>query len=157
MNLTRKDIIKMAVAPFIVFMVSYYLDQFTPVYRIFEWPNRLMHFLGGLSISVPIYFVLKWMKANKFISTSSKWIDFILIVMSAMCVASLWEFHEYFHDKYFPGPFLAQPSVDDTMKDMIMGMLGSIVFVFGWYISSLFKKPLASEVIVKVKSNSKKS
>lgn len=157
MNLKIKDILKMAAAPFVVFMVSYYLDHFTSVYRVFEWPNRLMHFLGGLSISVPIYFTLKWAKANKFISTSNKWFDFILIVISAMCVASLWEFHEYFHDKYFPGPFLAQPSVDDTMKDMIMGMLGSMMFVLTWWISGFFKKAEVSEVIIKSKKKQRKS
>ena len=147
----------MAIAPFFVFMISYYLDQFTVIYRTLEWPNRLMHFLGGVSISVPIYMVLKWAKTNKFISTSSKWLDFILIIISAMCVATFWEFHEYFHDKFFPGPFLAQPSVDDTMKDMIMGMLGSIMFILGWWISGFFKKPEVPQVIVKSKKKGKKS
>ena len=80
-----------------------------------------------------------------------------MLVISAMCIASLWEFHEYFHDKFFPGPFLAQPSVDDTMKDMIMGMFGSVTFVLGWYISGFFKKAEKVAEVVKVKSKTKKS
>ena len=157
MNFKIKDILKMAAAPFVVFMVSYYLDQFTVVYRVIEWPNRVVHFLGGVSISVPVYMVLKWAKANKFITTSSKWFDFILLIMSVVCIATFWEFHEYFHDKFFPGPFLAQPSVDDTMKDMIMGTLGSTVFVLGWHVSGFFKKAEKVVEVVKIKNKRKKS
>lgn len=147
----------MAAAPFFVFMISYYFDQFTDLYRAMEWPNRVAHFLGGVSISVPIFIVLRWAKANKFVLTSSKWFDYLLLVISAMCVASFWEFYEYFHDKFFPGLYLSQPTVDDTMKDMIMGMLGSISFALGWYICDFFKKQPVPEVVVKVKSQKKKS
>lgn len=156
-KLSIKDILKMAVAPFLVFMLGYCLENFVPIYQLLEWPNRVVHFLGGLSISVPIFIVLKWAKANKFISTSNKWFDFLLIVMSAMCVATFWEYYEYASDKFFPGPYLSQPSVDDTMKDMIMGMLGSISFVLGWYISGFFKKAEKVVEVVKVKSKTKKS
>lgn len=157
MSFKIKDIITMAAAPFFVFMAGYYLDQFTAAYQILEWPNRLMHFLGGLSITVPIFIVLKWAKANKFISTSSHWVDFLLLVMGAMFVATFWEYHEYIHDTYFPSLHLAQPSVDDTMKDMVMGMLGSITFVLGWWILGFFKKPNIPQAIVNAKKKGRHS
>ncbi len=146
MRFKIKDIFKMAAAPFVVFMVSNYFDRFTAIYRTLEWPNRLAHFSGGVAICVPIYIILKWAKANKFISTSSKYFDFLLLTMAAICIASFWEFYEFTVDKFFPGQFVAQPSVNDTMKDMMMGFAGALVFVLAWHIWTSFKQQSVAEI-----------
>lgn len=141
----------MSASPFLVFMISFYLDKFTVTYRMFEWPNRLMHFLGGFSITITVYLLLQFFKANKWIVTVSKYFDYLLVIVSALSIAAFWEFYEFFVDKYFPGPYLAQPSVSDTMKDMIMGLCGTLMFVLIWHIRNCFKKP------EQVKSKKKRS
>ena len=49
-----------------------------------------------------------------------------MIVGLVMIAAVLWEVYEFLWDQIFGTLF--QPSKADTIKDLIMGMLGGIVF-----------------------------
>ncbi len=148
----------MCIGPFLVFMLGFYLENFVPLYQYFEWPNRVVHYLGGFSIAIPIYLVFYFFKANKWVITVTRYIDYVIVTVSALSVAAFWEFYEYAMDKFFPGPYLAQPSVDDTMKDMLMGLCGALTFVLIWHIRSCFKKPEKIEPVKeKAKNRSKKS
>jgi uncharacterized membrane protein YjdF len=133
-----KDIFNILIFPFFIYLLGFALEVGVPIYQVITWPNRFVHFLGGVSAAVAAYFILDLLKRNKLITVSSKWLDFALIIMAVMSIAGFWEFHEYFSDTYFFTH--AQPSVEDTMKDMIMGTLGACTYCLGWYVKGRFKK-----------------
>ena len=125
----------MDVFPFFVYMFGYSLQASWGDYQILGWPNRVVHILGGVSFAVVGYFVLDLAKKSKLVNTSNRFIDFILILFFVMSVSVFWEFWEFLSDKYLRTN--SQSSVADTVKDMFMGMLGAVLFGFGWLIARL--------------------
>lgn len=138
MTLKMRDLFNILVFPFIIFLLGYILELAVPIYQIITWPNRFVHFLGGLSAAVAAYFAWDLVKRFNWITVMYRWLDFILIIISVMAIAGFWEFWEFYSDTfYFTN---AQPSVNDTMKDMIMGLLGAFAFCLGWEVKLLYKK-----------------
>lgn len=128
-------------------MLGYSLEIGSVSYHILWWPNRVVHFLGGLSMTVTGYFILNLTKKWKLINTANKAVDFFIIFLFVMSITALWEFYEFLSDKYFYTH--AQPSVDDTMKDMFMGAMGAIFFGFVWFTS--FCLPVSMAFIRKIR------
>jgi uncharacterized membrane protein YjdF len=152
MKFEIQHLLKMSAGPFFVFMLGFYLENFVPLYQNHEWPNRVVHYLGGFSIAIPIFLVLLFFKSNKLIITASKYLDYLIVLVSAISVAVFWEFYEFAMDIYAPSKYLAQPSVDDTMKDMLMGLLGALTFIVIWWIRDWIKKPVMGKENKKAKS-----
>ncbi len=136
-DLKFRDLFNLLAFPFFVYMLGYALEAGWADYKVIFWPNRIVHFLGGLSIAVTAYFILQKIKNYNVIKTNTKLADFFLILFFVMSITVFWEFYEFLSDKYLFTS--AQPSVADTMKDMFMGMLGAISFGVGWAVSYLFK------------------
>ncbi len=136
--LSIKFFVKMLSFPFFVYLLGYAWEVGWDNYHVFWWPNRLVHFLGGVSMAVMAYFILDLTKKWKWVNTANKLVDFFLILFFVMSTTVFWESYEFLSDKFFFT--VAQPSVDDTMKDMFMGALGALVFGIGWFACSFFKK-----------------
>jgi hypothetical protein len=139
-DLKISDILKIGAFPFFVFMLGYSLETGWTAYHnhILWWPNRVVHFLGGLSMAVSGYFILKLIKKWKLINASNRIIDFLIIFLFVSSITVFWEFYEFVSDKYFYTN--AQPDVNDVMMDQIMGVLGAISFGIFWRIALLSKK-----------------
>lgn len=128
--LSIKLFAKMLLPIFFVYLLGYAWDIGWDGYHTIWWPNRLVHFLGGVSAAIFGYYLLGLVKKLKFVSTLNKVVDFFIILIFVMSITVVWEFYEYLSDVYLLTN--AQPSVADTMKDMFMGMFGAIVFGIGW-------------------------
>ncbi len=139
-----KDLFNILVFPFIVFLFGYALDVAWPTYQVITWPNRFVHFLGGLSAAVAVYFVWDLVKRFKWIVVSSWLVDLALVLISVMAITCAWELWEFFSDTYLGT--LSQPNVSDTMKDMIMGSLGAAAFCMGWIVKSLYVRLKSKKV-----------
>lgn len=137
-HLSIKLFVKMLLPMFFVYLLGYAWDIGWDGYHTIWWPNRLVHFLGGVSTAIFGYYLLDLVKKFKFINTLNKVVDFFIILIFVMSITVVWEFYEYLSDVYLLTN--AQPSVADTMKDMFMGMLGAIVFGIGWAKYIFFKK-----------------
>lgn len=135
-----KDLLKIIAFPFFVYMLGYSLQASWDNYQVLWWPNRVVHLLGGLSFAVVGYFILDIFKKLKWISTSSKVVDFFIILFFVMSVAVLWEFREFLSDKYLHTN--SQISVADTIKDMFMGMVGAVLFGVGWFFKLILRTKL---------------
>ncbi len=132
-----KDLIKIIIFPFLVYMLGYSLQASWDNYQVLWWPNRLVHLLGGLSFAVVGYFVLEIFKKLKWIITTNKVVDFFIILFFVMSVSVFWEFREFLSDKYLFTH--SQISVADTVKDMFMGMVGAVLFGVGWFFKKLIQ------------------
>lgn len=138
MRFTFKDLFSICATPFIVFLVGDSLNNFYEPYSTIWWWNVLFHFLGGVSMAISGFFILKLAKRNNKIQTSSSVVDALLIVIFVMSVAVFWEFYEFLSDKYLYTH--SQASNFDTMKDLFMGTLGALIFTKVWLIQQWVKK-----------------
>ena len=140
MPLKIKDIIKICIFPYAVFIVADSFYRYYEHYDDFWWINILFHFLGGLSITISGFFILDMAKRFDLIKTKSIFIDAFLLTCFVMSVATAWEFYEFFADRYlntlgFHGPI----TYTDTIKDLIMGTLGVIFFCLAWIVARSVK------------------
>ena len=141
-HLSIKLFAKMLLPMLFVYLLGYAWDIGWDGYHTIWWPNRLVHFLGGVSTAIFAYYLLDLVKKFKLLNTLNKVVDFFIILIFVMSITVVWEFYEYLSDLYLLTN--AQPSVADTMKDMFMGMLGAIIFGVSWAVCLFFradKKP----------------
>lgn len=89
-------------------------------YFIFPWLDLIMHFLGGLFISLSVLFLFEIKRV------------YLISILSVLIVSIFWELFEHslgvFKDDY----------VLDTVVDFIMGVLGAVGG--GYIFSVVFKK-----------------
>ena len=90
-----------------------------------------MHFLSGFMVSIIATLILKQKKLN------DKNIFFsILFILGLSCmVACFWEYMEFIGDKIFgkDAQNVLTTGVDDTMKDMIVATLSTILYCLTFY------------------------
>jgi len=132
MNLRIRDILKICILPYVIFVTADTLNKLYNQYDILWWPNALFHFLGGLSMAVSGFFILDLLKKAGWVQIKPVALEVVLIVFFVATAAVLWEFYEFLSDKYLHT--FSQISVADTMKDQFMGFLGAIAFNLGWLV-----------------------
>lgn len=116
---------KIVAAPLFV-LFAHYGTFF--VYSFFPDYDVLMHFLGGCAIAV------SWTVVRRELGVREPWLYGVVTTVAMVALAAaLWEFLEFIMDNIgwnFDG--LNQPSLADTMLDLLMGILGgTIVAIFG--------------------------
>ena len=105
------------------------------VYSIWPYFDIPMHFLGGLTVGFLGIALDKGLKEKNGlrIKQDARLHQFIFVLGFVMTVAVVWEFHEYINDHtigiWNGWASAQQPSLDDTMKDLLMGALGGSLSV----------------------------
>ena len=92
------------------------------LYWAYSWFDTPMHFLGGLAAGVLALDIWHFaMRAPYGRHVRILRVLFVLGLVSLIGV--LWELHEYLLDlRHYPA--VLQPSIADTMKDLMMDLLG---------------------------------
>lgn len=109
--------------PVIVFLFfNWFLGGYFRLYIIWPPYDIPVHFLGGVSMGITGYMLLKLSEKNNWIHISNKLLFLLLIVCYVSFTATVWELYEFLTDHYL-GTF-NQPSIADTMGDMFLGLLG---------------------------------
>ena len=112
--------------PAIIFILNYTLLDIFNVYSLFPWVDIPMHFLGGFSIAYMTTLFIRFFKEEKLLKINN-YLVFVLIVVSVVgLTAVLWEFWEFIVDYFFNLNW--QPSLNDTILDLFMGLLGGFSF-----------------------------
>lgn len=89
-----------------------------------------MHYLGGFMAAMGIVVVLFMACDAKVLQTMPKLIGVLCILGFVALVALAWEVLEYFSDRYL-GTFV-QLSIADTLKDMVVGLVGALPVALAW-------------------------
>lgn len=118
-----------------VYLVHYVLYKGFNVYGIWPWFDAPMHFIGGMLAGIlggAIY-----QAGEKGRKGKVHWIIPLCFILGFVAaVAMVWEFHEFLLDAisiYNGGGGRHQASIDDTMKDMALGMAGGVmVYLLVW-------------------------
>lgn len=135
-NFTARDLFRVALFPYLVYMLNVALISLFPSESEALHLDIPLHLLGGISVAMSINYLSRWLEASRLVIIRHRFYRALLIVAMVTLVAVLWEWYEFLHDHFFGSRF--QPSKADTMKDLLMGMLGGILFCI-----SLVKKKTA--------------
>jgi len=139
MKVLLNDSMELIYIIFIVFALV--LGSLFKFYDLIYFYDKLVHFTSGiLSAVVGIYLLVIFKKYDK----NNKVFNAIFIFFTSLAVASLWEMFEYTSSIVFkvdPQRVLTT-SVNDTMLDIIMAALASILVIMMYLYEETNKKNL---------------
>lgn len=119
--------------------LAHFIGVTCEVYNKIYWFDKFIHFLSGiLSSFAAIYVINKFKKDSNY-----KFTILFIIAFSLMC-ASLWEVFEYLSSYYFgvDPQKVVLTGVTDTMGDIIVAFLGSILVSISYHYEYLCDKSL---------------
>lgn len=134
MKFTYKKLFKLAIFPFLVYMVNDAVQFLVPDFYILYSIDTYSHFLGGLSIAYSARYALSLIEKKRWITIQKNILRAGIILSVVMTIAVWWEFYEFLYDYFIDTPsylYVMQPGLGDTIKDLYMGMFGAIVFCIG--------------------------
>lgn len=114
-------------APLLVFAAHVTLDAGLDVYTDRPWLDGPMHVCGGLAIAYVISTALAAPDGSDPRGRLPGVLEGTLVITGTATVAVIWEFAEFGVDRAF-GTNL-QGTLSNTMKDLAMGLLGSVLVV----------------------------
>jgi len=131
MDKNTKMLLKIFSLPILVLVVHVVLDT-TYLYSSIDWTDDVMHFLGGISLGISYPLFLKYLQIQGFLGKMHKYIFFVFVISLISITAVGWEFFEFGLDIVYPRENLGsrQPSLPDTMYDLILGLTGGAIGFF---------------------------
>lgn len=125
---------------YIIFIIlAQFLGSVVNLYNKVWWYDLFAHFLSGVLTAILSLVVLNWFSVYK---EKNKWFNFLFIISFTLMVASIWEFMEFGADTFFG--MNVQHSLDtgvrDTMEDMLIAFLGSLIVSISYLVENKVKK-----------------
>jgi hypothetical protein len=114
-------------APTLVFLTHVVASGAFAAYERFPPLDIPMHLLGGMAISFFIGRSYRVAERLGLLGHPVRWMYAVVVPALAGTATVLWEFAEYLSDRYL-GTY-AQLSLEDTLLDMFLGCLGSLLFL----------------------------
>ena len=137
MNNKKLELLKIFSPAILTLIVHTYLD-INNIYQLTGWMDLPMHFLGGVGIGVSYFLFLKFLQRENYLGGMHKFIFFVFVISLVSITAVGWELFEFFIDlSGLKTDLTSQPSVQDTMVDFILGILGGII---GYVLTFKFSK-----------------
>ena len=114
-------------APILVFTSHCVAIFVFNIYRYFPWFDIPMHFVGGMAITY--FFIESVLSAynHKFLGKPSIITIILLIFLLTSTTTIFWEFTEWGADAFLG--MHTQAGLDDTLLDMLLGMLGGLLAI----------------------------
>ncbi len=128
MIIKPSDIVKMTLAPFLIFLLDEVLYNFWPDFSLTWHLDNYLHIMGGMSIAASSIVALRIAERGGWVKINSA-ATFFVVVAFVMSAAVVWEFYEFLHDYFYGTHF--QPSNADTVKDLFMGLTGGAAWCLG--------------------------
>jgi len=119
----------------LVYAVNF-LAVVSGLYGVWKWFDIPMHFLGGMAIAWLAY--VAWdlglgLYEKKVMDSIPLLIKAVSIISFATFIGVVWEWHEFIIDAINIRQMISfvpmQPGLADTMKDLLMDVLGATTFV----------------------------
>jgi hypothetical protein len=114
-------------APALVFVLHVVALRGFAAYALFPPLDIPMHFFGGVAITFFLGRSYRVAEKSGLLGQPARWLYFVVVPALATCTTVLWEFAEFVSDRYFGTH--AQLGLEDTLSDMLLGCLGSLVFL----------------------------
>ena len=110
--------------------IAHFLGVICELYNYIYWFDKFAHFTSGIITSLVAIYIL-----TKLNNKNSIFINILYIIAFTLMVASLWEIFEYLSSYYFnvDPQKVVLTGVNDTMGDIIVAFLGSILVSVCYY------------------------
>lgn len=153
-NLFLKKKISVATETIYILFVffAHFLGSVYDLYTLVKPYDKIMHWLSGIMTSFLATIIL--VKTRKYDKKSIAF-NVIFIIAIALSVASLWEMFEYTNDIIFSkdAQRVALTGVNDTMQDMIVAFLGSLLFSIVYIYEEINNKKIIVKRYIEVISH----
>lgn len=126
-RIIRKLFVTGGWAPCLVFSLHVLATRVFGVYEIWPPADIPMHFAGGLAIAFFMSQAFRALPREVVRSSRLVVLEAILVLSLTISAAVVWEFAEFSLDTILGSN--VQVSLANTMQDLAMGMLGSLVMV----------------------------
>lgn len=133
---------------YVIFIfMAHFLGVIYDLYTKIYWFDKLVHFLSGIVSSFGAIYILVKFKKNK-----NLFFDILYIIAITLMIASLWEVFEYLASYYFnvDPQKVVLTGVSDTIGDIIVAFLGSILVSISYYYENKYSFHLLVRKIVEV-------
>lgn len=132
---------------YIIFIfMAHFLGVICEFYNYIYWFDKFVHFLSGIVTAfVAIYLLVKCKKDKNI------FFDILVIISLTLAVAAFWEIFEYLSSFYFhmdPQKVLTT-GVSDTMGDIIVAFLGSVLVSISYYFENKYNYKLLIKKFIK--------
>ncbi len=121
-------------APVLVFSIHLVALLGFDIYQHFPDFDIPMHFIGGVAIAYFIGLSYRAAAELKLLGEPSAVVFPPMILGLTSLAAVVWEFAEFIADQQFGTH--SQPSLADTLLDLLMGLLGGAIWIFGAHLCS---------------------
>lgn len=111
-----------------LFEVTTYLHPALDWYGYWWWFDIPMHIVGGFVAAWSLWRFFFAYQSNGMVRIEPRSVIIFFLISWAAFAGVLWEVYEFTHDTLFPEGFLFQPSIHDTMADLILDVFGGSVF-----------------------------
>ena len=129
-----------------IFM-AHFLGVICDFYSKIYWFDKFVHFLSGfVAAFIAIYLLVKFKKDKNII------FSIIFIISFSVMIGSIWEVFEYLASYYFnvdPQKVVAT-GVTDTMGDIIVTLLASILTSISYYFEHKYNSNLLVKKFIKI-------
>lgn len=111
----------------IFIFLAHFLGSVVNLYQKIYWYDSFAHFLSGILVAFVATYLLVILKKY---DRKSILFNVLFILGISFMVAGLWETFEFISDKLFSkdAQNVLTTGVDDTMKDMIVACLGTLLY-----------------------------
>lgn len=140
-----EKIFKIKINTYLVFIytvfifIAHFLGSIVNFYHQIYWYDSFAHFISGIVVGfVATYLLVILKKYDK----KTILFNILFILGISFMVAGLWEMFEFISDKIFnkDAQNVLTTGVNDTMKDMIVAILGTILYSLLYLYEEVNKK-----------------
>ena len=135
---------------FLLFLFfAWYLGYALNIYNVFNGYDKIIHGLFGIIVCFFSIYIMKYFQIYK---NQNLWFNIIFFLSFSLALGCFWEFIEFTDDKLFGKneQGVVETGVDDTMYDLIVTAIGSLIFCICYYIELIFKKELVIKKYIKL-------
>ncbi|PYV86514.1 MAG: hypothetical protein DMG05_19470 [Acidobacteria bacterium] len=125
-------------APILVFGLHVIFSRVLGAYLAFPRLDVPMHFFGGIAITYFLGYAFAVAAAVGFLGSPNRTVLLLLVFFTACSAAVFWEFAEFLSDRFLGTH--AQLGLNDTLSDMLLGMVGALVYLA----ANRFRLPVVS-------------
>ena len=111
--------------PALLFLATETIGRTTNLFEAYPWLDNPLHFFGGFLISITANEFFLYCRNKGYVGKMHPLIYAMILTTFVVTVAVFWEFHEFLRDFYFHTHL--QSSEADTMKDLLVGMIGGLL------------------------------
>ena len=133
--------------PLVILLLLHTAFVFLNVYSI-SHVDSVMHLLGGVALAMLISGLLVQAVANNWCPDIGRLVTLVLVMSLVATGAVWWEVYEWMSDRFLGTHF--QAGLNDTMKDLVLGLLGGAGYAGLGFVTSAAAsqrgRPMQSDV-----------